>query len=73
MTLNARPIPPRWTGAPYPGPVPVTVRLGWEHTGAEHLDTHALAWTRTLVLVRISDPRHPLNNAWVPTSDVRRR
>lgn len=71
--LNAHPIPPRWTNAPYPGPIPVTVRIEWEHTGPQQIDTLALAWTRTLALIRVNDPRHPLNNAWVRAADVRRR
>lgn len=56
-----------------PGPIPVTVRIEWEHTGPQQIDTLALAWTRTLALIRVNDPRHPLNNAWVRAADVRRR
>lgn len=53
-------------------PVPVDVRVEWEHDGEEWLPGRAVRWTRPVVFVLINDRRHHGAGLWVPTRDVRR-
>jgi hypothetical protein len=41
-------------------PVPVVVRIVWEHDGEEHLETVALGWTGQHAYIRLPDPRYRL-------------
>jgi hypothetical protein len=36
-------------------PVPVVVRIVWEHDGEEHIDTVALGWTGQHAYIRLPD------------------
>ena len=68
---NGRAVPARFTRAREP--IPVRARLVWETSGVQVIDTHATAWTRTLVLVRIDDARSQTRGVWLDADDVRRR
>ncbi|PWD49955.1 hypothetical protein C8046_03935 [Serinibacter arcticus] len=61
-----------WVDAPESGPIPVTVRLLWAIDGEEWVTARARAWTRSLVLVELRDPRWRVGAAWLPARDVRR-
>lgn len=54
-------------------PIPVTVRIIWEHDGEEHLDGIATRWHGRSVHVAISDWRAQVQGVWVDAADVRRR
>lgn len=70
--LNAHPIPPRFTRARQP--IPVRARIEWERDGVELVDTHANAWTHSLVLVDVHGRgRYHLASVWVGVEDVVRR
>lgn len=53
--------------------IPVSAHLEWERDGPELVDGRARAWTRTLVLVDVRDPRWPLGSLWLPAGDVARQ
>jgi hypothetical protein len=54
-------------------PVPVVVRIVWEHDGVEQLETEALGWTDRRVYVRLPDSRWRFTSIWLRAEDVRRR
>lgn len=70
---NGYEVPPLSAQTDAERPVPVTVRLEWEHDGVELVDTVALGWTTRLVRVGMTDRRWRLGAAWVHGDDVRRR
>ncbi|WP_435744870.1 hypothetical protein [Nocardioides sp. SYSU DS0663] len=53
-------------------PIPVRVRLVFEHDGEELLPGTAQRWTKTHVYVRVGDPRMQVAGVWVLAEDVRR-
>lgn len=69
--LNDHPVPQKWTR--HRAGIPVEARIEWSQDGVERIQTLAFGWTRTLVLIRVSDGRYQLRGAWVPATDVRRR
>ncbi len=71
--LNQRPIPPRHLQQLGRTPIPVRVRLDWEHAGIEHIDTEAVDWVGRDVLVRVDDERMHVGWVWVDAGDVERR
>ncbi|MDN4173899.1 hypothetical protein QWY28_13140 [Nocardioides sp. SOB77] len=64
---------PHAEGIPDRDPIPVRVRLVFEHDGESYLDGRAQRWTRTHVFVAVSDARIKIGAVWVQASDVRRR
>jgi hypothetical protein len=54
-------------------PVPVVVRIVWEHDGEERIDTVALGWTDKNAYIRLPDPRYRFTAVWLDASDVTRR
>ena len=54
-------------------PVPVVVRIVWEHDGEEHIDTVALGWTGQRAYIRLPDPRYRFTAVWLRAEDVKRR
>ena len=54
-------------------PVPVVVRIVWEHDGEEHIETVALGWTGQHASIRLPDPRHRFTAVWLRAEDVSRR
>ena len=69
--LNAHDVPRRFTQAR--APIPVRVRLEWEHDGVELTDTVATAWTHSLALVAVDDARSRFRGVWVDIGEVVRR
>ncbi|WP_098482045.1 hypothetical protein [Georgenia soli] len=69
--LNAHDVPKRFTQAR--APIPVRVRLEWEHDGIELTDTVATAWTHSLALVTVDDARSRTRGAWIDIGEVVRR
>mgnify|MGYP003445444814 CR=1 FL=1 len=53
-------------------PVPVVVRIVWEHDGEEHIETVALGWTGQHAYIRLPDPRYRFTAVWLDASDVKR-
>jgi hypothetical protein len=53
-------------------PVPVVVRVVWEHDGEEHVETEALGWTGQNVYLRLPDPRCRFTAVWLDASDLKR-
>ena len=53
-------------------PVPVVVRIVWEHNGEEHIETMALGWTSQHAYIRLPDPRYRFTAVWLDASDVKR-
>ncbi|GAA4417006.1 hypothetical protein GCM10023169_12620 [Georgenia halophila] len=51
----------------------MTARIDWERDGVERRATVATAWTHSLVLVDVSDPRNLLTAAWIRLEHVARR
>jgi hypothetical protein len=49
-------------------PVPVVVRIVWEHDGQEHLETVALGWTGRRAYIRLPDPRYRFTAVWLNAS-----
>lgn len=70
---NELEIPPRREQRNPSAPIPVRVRLDWEHDGVEHLVTIVIAWTSTAVLVELHDVRYRIHGVWVAPGDVERR
>ena len=54
-------------------PVPVVVRIVWEHDGEEHIETEALGWTDGDAYVRMPDGRWKFTAVWLRAEDVKRR
>jgi hypothetical protein len=54
-------------------PVPVVVRIVWEHDGEEHIETVALGWTGQRAYIRLPDPRYRFTAVWLNVTDVKRR
>jgi hypothetical protein len=54
-------------------PVPVVVRIMWEHDGEEHIETVALGWTGQHAYIRLPDPRYRFTAVWLNAADVTRR
>lgn len=54
-------------------PVPVVVRIVWEHDGEEHVETVALGGTGQHAYIRLPDPRYRFTAVWLDASDVERR
>ena len=54
-------------------PVPVVVRIVWEHDGEEHIETEALGWSNGDAYVRLPDSRWRFTAVWLDASDVKRR
>ena len=54
-------------------PVPVVVRIVWEHDGEEHIETVALGWTGQHAYIRLPDPRYRFTAVWLDAADVTRR
>lgn len=53
-------------------PVPVRVRVVWEHDGEEWIAGRAVRWLRPVVFVLINDARHRGAGLWLPLKDIRR-
>ena len=53
-------------------PVPVVVRIVWEHDGEERVETVALGWTGQHAYIRLPDPRYRFTAVWLDASDVKR-
>ena len=53
-------------------PVPVLVRILWEHDGEEHIETVALGWTGQHAYIRLPDPGYRFTAVWLDAADVRR-
>ena len=70
--VNAREVPARRRQTTAQVPIRVRARLVWERDGVDVQDTHATAWTRDLVLVRVLDPRSKLRGVWLVPGDVER-
>lgn len=54
-------------------PIPVHARIVWETDREEWVETVAIAWDRTDVVVELDDRRSATIAVWIPASDVRRR
>ena len=54
-------------------PVPVVVRVVWEHDGEEHVETEAIGWTGYDVFVRMPGTRYQFTACWLDAVDVTRR
>ena len=54
-------------------PVPVIIRVVWEHDGEEHIETVALGWTGQRAYIRLPDPRYRFTAVWLDAADVKRR
>ena len=46
-------------------PVPVVIRIMWEHDGEEHIETVALGWTGQHAYIRLPDPRYRFTAVWL--------
>jgi len=53
-------------------PIAVTARIVWGKDGEEHVPASAIAWTSTLVLIELRDPRCATIAAWFDPADLRR-
>ena len=54
-------------------PVPVVVRIVWEHDGEEQIETVALGWTGQHAYIRLPDSRYRFTAVWLDAADVTRR
>lgn len=55
-----------------PQPIPVVATLHWHGGHTTQEQALAVAWTRTEVQVRWTDPWGAQRDDWVPAADVRR-
>jgi hypothetical protein len=53
-------------------PVPVVVRIVWQHDGEEHIETVALGLTGPHANIRLPDPRYRFTAVWLDATDVKR-
>lgn len=56
-----------------PAPIPVRVRVVWQHDGDEWLAERAVRWTRDAVMVELHDARLGPLATWLAPRDVVRR
>lgn len=69
VVLNACPAPETWREARWAAP-DVRARVDWETDGVEHIETVALAWSESLVLVRLFDRRSSQHAIWLDIADT---
>lgn len=70
---NARPIPPRRLQRIDRCPILVTARVVWALDGPEDIETSALDWVGTDVLIELQDGRWQVHGVWLDARDVARR
>ena len=70
-TLNSRVA--RTPEHTFKSPVPVVVRIVWEHDGEEHIETEAVGWAGRNVYLRLPDPRYRFTAVRLDAADFQRR
>ena len=62
---SSAPSGPRCREHTFGKPVPVVVRIVWEHDGEEHIETEAFGWSNGDAYVRIPDSRWRFTAVWL--------